>query len=319
MGLWVVTGQVDSQEPQTVRRLARDETVAVLGAGGTMGAAMARNLLRAGIAVRAWDRTREKAEGLADDGAVVLDTPAEAAEGSSMLLTMLSDGEAVLAAVAGERGALAATDASALWLQMSTIGEAATVRCAELAREHAVVFVDAPVLGTRQPAEEGKLLVMASGPEGEEIHERCNAVFDAVGQRTMWVGEAGSGTRLKLVTNAWLLAVVEGGAEAIALAEGLGLDPSLLLSAVEGGPLDLPYLRVKAKAIATGNFEPSFRLALAAKDASLIEEAAQARDLDLPLLATVNERLQKSAQEYGDEDVIAVYRTIAPAAGSRSR
>jgi 3-hydroxyisobutyrate dehydrogenase len=291
----------------------------VLGAGGTMGAAMARNVLRAGIGVRAWDRTREKAARLADDGAVVVDTPAGAAEGSSMLLTMLSDGEAVLNAVAGERGALAATDESALWLQMSTIGEAATVRCAELAREHAVVFVDAPVLGTRQPAEEGKLLVMASGPDGEETRERCNAVFDAVGQRTMWVGEAGSGTRLKLVTNAWLLAVVEGGAEAIALAEGLGLDPSLLLSAVEGGPLDLPYLRVKAKAIATGNFEPSFRLALAAKDASLIEEAAQARELDLPLLATVNERLQQSAPEYGDEDVIAVYRTIAPAAGSRSR
>jgi 3-hydroxyisobutyrate dehydrogenase len=310
---------VDSRDPETARRFARDETVAVLGAGGTMGAAMARNLLRAGIRVRAWDRTHEKAAGLADDGAVVLDTPAEAAKGSSMLLTMLSDGEAVLNAVAGERGALAATDESALWLQMSTIGEAATVRCAEMAREHAVVFVDAPVLGTRQPAEEGKLLVMASGPGGEEIRERCNAVFDAVGQRTMWVGEAGYGTRLKLVTNAWLLAVVEGGAEAIALAEGLGLDPSLLLSAVEGGPLDLPYLRVKAKAIATGNFEPSFRLALAAKDASLIEEAAQARDLDLPLLATVHERLQVSAQEHGDEDVIAVYRTIAPTAGSRSR
>jgi 3-hydroxyisobutyrate dehydrogenase len=310
---------VDSQEPQTGRRFAGDETVAVLGAGGTMGAAMARNLLHAGIRVRAWNRTREKAARLADDGAVVLDTPAEAAEGCSMLLTMLSDGEAVINAVAGERGALAATDGSALWLQMSTIGEAATVRCAELAREQAVVFVDAPVLGTRQPAEEGKLLVMASGPEGEQMRERCNAVFDAVGQRTMWVGEAGFGTRLKLVTNAWLLAVVEGGAEALALAEGLGLDPSLLLSAVEGGPLDLPYLRVKAKAVATGNFEPSFRLALAAKDASLIEEAAQARDLDLPLLATVNERLQQSAPEYGDEDVIAVYRTIAPAAGSRSR
>ncbi|MCW3067897.1 MAG: 6-phosphogluconate dehydrogenase, NAD-binding protein [Solirubrobacterales bacterium] len=292
----------------------------MLGAGGTMGSAIARNLMRAGMGVRAWDRTREKAEPLADEGAEIFDSPAEAAQSASLLLTMLSDGDAVLSAMDGERGALAATSESALWLQMSTIGEAATARCAELATQHEIVFVDAPVLGTRQPAEEGKLVVMASGPDDEDVRERCRPVFDALGHKTLWVGPAGAGTRLKLVTNAWLLAVVEGCAESVALAEGLDLDPGLLLEAVAGGPLDLPYMRIKAKAILTGNFEPSFRLALAAKDASLIEDAAQARDLQLPLLATVHERLQESAREHGDEDVIAVYRTIAPdAVRARSR
>jgi 3-hydroxyisobutyrate dehydrogenase len=291
--------------------LGGTETVAVLGAGGTMGFAIARNLLRAGLRVRAWDRTRQKAEPLAEDGAVVLDTPAEAAETSSLVLTMLSDAAAVLSAMSGEHGAISTIDRSALWVQMSTIGEAGTARCAELAGEQGIVLVDAPVLGTRQPAEEGKLVVMASGPGDEEVRERCGRVFDPIAQKTMWVGEAGAGSRLKLVTNAWLVTVVEGCAETIALAEGLGLDPSLLLEAVEGGSLDTPYLRMKAKAIMTRNFEPSFRLALAAKDAALIEEAVEARGLELPLLSTVRERLEQAAREHGDEDVIAVYRTIA--------
>jgi 3-hydroxyisobutyrate dehydrogenase len=299
-------------------RPERGETIAVLGAGGAMGSPMARNLLRADMGVRAWDRTRAKAEALADQGAVVADTPAEAAAGASMILTMLADTEAVLSAMEGEHGALESISGSVLWVQMSTIGEAGTERCAELAAAHGVVLVDAPVLGTRQPAEEGKLVVMASGPDDENVRERLTPLFNAVGQKTMWLGEAGAGTRLKLVTNAWLLTVVEGCAEAIALAEGLELDPALLLAAVEGGPLDLPYLRIKAKAILTRDFEPSFRLALAAKDATLIEEAASARDLDLPLLATVHERLQQSAREHGDEDVIAVYRTIAPAGAAKS-
>src|SRR5438477_184025 len=107
-----------------------------------------------------------------------------------------------------------------------------------LSREETVA---APVVGTRQPAEEGKLVVMASGPDDEGIRERCKPVFDSIAQKTLWLGESGMGTRLKLVTNAWLLAVVEGCAETIAFAEGLGLDPSLLLAALEGGPLDMPY------------------------------------------------------------------------------
>ncbi|MGE0028088.1 MAG: NAD(P)-binding domain-containing protein [Thermoleophilia bacterium] len=104
------------------------------------------------------------------------------------------------------------------------------------------------ILGTRQPAEEGALVVLASGPEA--ARERVRPVLDAVGQRTMWVREAGAGTRLKLVTIAWILAVVEGAAESVALAEGLGLDPALLLEAVEGGPLDLPLVRAVARRLA---------------------------------------------------------------------
>jgi 3-hydroxyisobutyrate dehydrogenase len=291
------------------------ETVAVLGAGGTMGLAMARNIARAGIDVRAWNRHREKAEPLAGDGAHIADTPADAAEGAGIVLTMLADTDAVVTTMECDEGALPVMADSdqperPVWLQMSTIGEEATEWCADLAGRYDVVFVDAPVLGTRQPAEQGQLVVLESGPP--EARPRVQPVFDAIGHRTIHVGQAGAGTRLKLVTNSWVLAVVEAGAETIALAEGLGIDPALFFEAIEGGPLDLPYLRMKGRAIAERDFTPSFRLRLAAKDADLVEDAAVHHGLNLPLLDVLARRLGEGASEHGDDDLSATYLTSAP-------
>jgi 3-hydroxyisobutyrate dehydrogenase len=287
--------------------MADESCVAVLGAGSTMGLGMARNLARAGMRVRGWNRTREKAQPLEQDGAELLDSAAEAARGADVILTMLSDADAVLDAA---EGAFENAPEDTVWLQMSTIGEAGTDRCSELARSRGVTLFDAPVLGTKQPAEEGKLVVLASGPQ--DARRRVEPIFDAVGQKTIWVGEAGAGTRLKMVANSWVLTVVEGVAETIALAEGLDLDPQLLLDALEGGTLDLPYLRMKGKAIMQRQFDPSFRLTLAAKDARLIEEAAQRHELDLPLFSTIRRRLAEGAREHGDEDFSATYLTSAP-------
>jgi 3-hydroxyisobutyrate dehydrogenase len=288
------------------------ETIAVLGAGGTLGFAMARNMARAGLPVRAWNRTRDKVEALADDGVSVVGTPAEAARGAGIVVTMLSDADAVISAFTS---ALPGVDATAhphvIWLQMSTIGEAATKRCIYLANSNGIGFVDAPVLGTREPAEQGVLVVLESGPE--EARPRVQPVFEAIGQRTIRAGQAGAGTLLKMVANSWVLAVVEAGAETIALAEGLGVDPGLFFQAIEGGALDLPYLRTKSAAIAARDFSPAFRLALAAKDASLVRESAQGHGLDLPVVETIAERLTEGAAEHGDQDFSATYLTSAPA------
>jgi len=289
------------------------ETIAVLGAGGTMGLPMARNLARAGFAVRAWNRSSGKLQPLAgEDGVTLCATPAEAARGATAILTMLSDAGAVLDVMAGEDGALGAGSEAPVWLQMSTIGIDGTQRCAELAERHGVAFVDAPVLGTRQPAEQGELVVLASGPD--DRRERPEAIFGAVGKRTMWVGEAGAGTRLKVAVNSWILSVVEGAAETLALAEGLGLDPALVLDAVAGGALDLPYLQTKGKAMIARDFEPAFRLALAAKDAALAEDAAAAHGLDLPLVAAIRRRLDAGVPEHGDKDMSATFLTSAGSA-----
>jgi 3-hydroxyisobutyrate dehydrogenase len=269
-----------------------------------MGFPMARNMAKAGIRVRAWNRSREKAEPLEQDGATVCDTPAEACEGAGIVLTMLADADAVL------ESAKDALREGVLWLQMSTVGEAGTERCLELAREKDVTFLDAPVLGTKGPAQDGKLVVLASGPESER--ERVQAIFDAVGQKTIWVDqEPGASTRLKVVVNSWVLTVTEATAEMIALAQATEVDPQLILDAIEGGTLDLPYLRIKSKAILEHNFEPMFSLKLAAKDAGLIEESAERHGIEVPLFSTVRSQMSKAAKDHGDEDMSATYFATA--------
>lgn len=277
------------------------ETVAVLGAGGTMGKAMARNIARAGFAVRAWNRTPEKAQDLAGDGAVICATPAEAADGATVVVTMLSDAEAVLAAVDG----IAAR--GTVWLQMSTIGLDGMAACGELAERDGLVLVDAPVMGTKAPAEAGELVVLAGGPPG--VRDRVQPLFDAVGRKTVWTGEAGTASRTKVVMNTWLVTVVEGAAETLALAEGLGVDPTQVLGLLAGGALDAPYLQAKGAAMIRRDFEPSFRLALAAKDARLAEDAAAAAGLDLPLIRTIRARMDEGAERHPDEDMSATFLT----------
>jgi 3-hydroxyisobutyrate dehydrogenase len=284
-------------------------TVAVLGAGGTMGLPMARNIARAGLRVQGWNRTPEKARPLADDGVQVARDARAAVEGADVVITMLADADAVLE-VMGE--AIDAMREDGVWLQTSTIGEAGIEACAALADRRGIRLVDAPVLGTKAPAEQGKLVVLGSGPEG--LREGLAPIFDAIAQRTMWVGETGAGTRLKVVVNSWIVTVVEGGAETIALAEGMGVDPALMFEAIEGGALDLPYLRMKGEAIAKRDFDPSFSLRLAAKDAGLVGESAGRRDLDLPALEAIRRRLDEGVPEHGDEDMSATFLTSAPKA-----
>jgi 3-hydroxyisobutyrate dehydrogenase len=296
---------------RTSLKMPDKQTVAVLGAGGIMGFAMARNLARDGYVMRAWNRSREKAEPLAQDGAQIFDTPAQAAEGAGVILTMVADAPTVLDAMSGANGALSAPNAGdAVWLQMSTIGIEGTDRCADLARETGLVFFDAPVLGTKAPAEQGNLVVLASGPEEER--DRVQPIFDVVGARTMWIGEAGAATRLKLAINTWVLTVLEGTAEVLALAEGLGLDPQLVLDAVKDGPLDVAYMQMKGKAMMAREFEPSFRLRLAAKDAGLVVDAVDLHGLDLPLVTAIRDRLEQGIDEHGEKDMAATYLTSAP-------
>lgn len=291
--------------------------VAVLGAGGLMGRAIAANLASAGINVRAWNRSRAKAGPLTAQGVKVFSTPAKAARGAEVVLTILAETDAVVSAMDGPAGGLAEMGQGSIWLQMSTIGEAGTAKCMALAERHCVSFVDAPVLGSRQPAEQGQLVVLASGPE--RVRTRLEPIFDAVGERTMWLGDAGAGSRLKLALNAWVLTVVEAGAEIIALAQACEVDPGQVFEALRGSSLDNPYLRKKGMKMIERQFEPAFRLALAAKDAALVQEAARTRGLHLPMLQAVCERLALSADENPDLDVSAVYLTIAKMASLAER
>ncbi len=279
--------------------------VAVLGAGGTMGRGMARNAAAAGLPVHAWNRTASKLEDLAgEDGVEAFATAREAAAGADLVVTMLTDVDATLAAMSGEDGAAAGAD-GAIWVQMGTLGVEGGERCAELARDRGLDYVDAPVLGTKKPAEEGSLVVLASGPEGSRA--RLEPFFDAIGKRTIWLGAAGQGSRLKVVVNSWICSVVEGTAEMLRLAAALGLEPHLALDALEGNPLEAPYMRMKGEAMLAGDFTPSFRLALAAKDARLAAEAGRRAGAEIPAIEAIAAQFGAVAETHPDEDLAAAF------------
>jgi 3-hydroxyisobutyrate dehydrogenase len=277
-------------------------SVAVLGTG-IMGAGMARSLLREGIDVTVWNRSSEKAKPLADDGATVADSAAEAVAGADVVITMLFDIEPVLAVMADAAGSLRD---DAVWVQASTVGIEGTRRVEAFAQEHGIDVLDAPVLGTKAPAENGKLVVLASGPSA--LREKVTPAFDAMGARTQWVSETlGDASKLKLAVNAWIGVMVNGTAQSIALARGLGLDPQQFLDAVDGQAVDSPYVQLKGKAMITGDYTPSFELDGVIKDTDLIRDALAEAGTATTLADAVADRLAAaSAQGHGAEDMAAV-------------
>ncbi|MFE9814261.1 NAD(P)-dependent oxidoreductase [Streptomyces sp. NBC_00236] len=282
--------------------------VAVLGTG-IMGAAMARSLLRAGLDVRVWNRTHAKAAPLAADGATVAATAAEAVRGADVLLAALNDSTAVAAALTAASDGLRRGQ---ILLQSSTVGPEGTADLAQRAADLGLVYLDAPVAGTRRPAEEGKLTVLVSGPSA--ARRDVEPVLDAIGQRTVWVAEEpGAASRLKLVVNTWVITMVSGVAECLNLAEGLGVDPQAFLDVVKGGPLDSGYLQGKSAAVLSGDLTPSFALSTALKDTRLILDAAESSGVRLDLTAASAARFERAeAAGHGDEDMIATYYAGRP-------
>jgi 3-hydroxyisobutyrate dehydrogenase len=280
--------------------------VAVLGTG-IMGAAMARNLLRAGHEVSVWNRDPAKTEPLVTEGARRAANPAEAVEAADVVLTMLYDAAAVEQVM---RSAAPGIRRGTAWVQSTTVGVQDVTTLAALAAELGLELVEAPVSGTRAPAEAGQLLVLAAAPEA--VRQRVAPVLDAVGARTIWTGDdasTGSAARLKLVVNSWVIAASNAAGEAVALAQSLGVAPQQFLDVLDGGPLDLPYLRMKMDLILNDRLEPaSFAVDTARKDAHLIIDAADEEGLTLDGAAASAARLDRVAEQgRAKQDMAAAY------------
>ncbi len=301
-----MTSRPEAQRAETDNPGPPARTVAVLGTG-TMGAGMARSLLRNGFAVRAWNRTPGRAQPLAADGASVTGSPAEAVAGADVVITMVYDGEAVLQVMTE---AAAACSPAAVWLQSATIGLAATAQATVLAEAAALPMLDAPALGTREPAEQGKLVMLIGGPRA--LQPRVQPVLDAMSTRTVWAGDLpGQGMALKLACNAWIASITAATAQSLTLASGLAVDPQLFLEAISGGPSDCAYAHLKGGQMLAGDFTPSFGLDGASKDVQLITEAAALAGADTTLLAALGELYRAaSAQGYGKQDIAAVIRAF---------
>jgi len=275
--------------------------VTVLGTG-TMGTPMATNLSRHGFSTTVWDRNPAGARALEGVGAHVSAEPGEAVAGADVVISMLPNGEAVQS-VFDHQGVLDAMRPGSVWAQMGTIGVAATDRMAALARERRadVSYVDAPVSGSKGPAESGDLIVLASGPV--DVRARMEPVFAALGRRTVWLGDAGSGMRVKVVLNAWLAFVMEGLAETLTLADDLGVDHAQIFDVLDGSPLAAPWAVSKAHKIDSGDYSAEFALEWALKDVDLALDSVLDR---LPALAAISEQWHRATVEgYGRLDLSA--------------
>ncbi len=282
--------------------------VAVLGTG-IMGAGMARSLLRAGHGVRVWNRTRDKAEPLAAHGALVTTTAQQAVVGADVVITMLYDADSVISVV-GDAAESFGVDT--VWLQSSTVGRDGTKRIAELAGERGLAVLDAPVLGTKKPAEDGALVILASGDAA--LRERVGPVLDAIGSRVVWAGdELGQATALKLACNAWVASITAAVGQSVALADAFGLDPQLFLEAIKGGATDTPYAHVKGGQMIDGQFPVSFALDGVLKDLDLITTAARDAGVsDAMLISLANTYQRASDAGHGNDDMAAVFTAFQP-------
>lgn len=288
------------------------ETVAVLGVG-TMGHGMAASAVRAGIPVIVWDRHPEATRDLAERGAQVAPSAAEAAQRAGIVVTMVPDADAVVS-IARDQGMLAALAHGAIWVQMSTIGLGGINDVMAMVDHERpdVVLLDAPVSGSRDPAEQGQLIIFASGPE--DARSRVTPLFDALGHRTIWVGAAGAGTRLKLVNNTWLAFAAEAVAASVALARQLGLATETVVDGLDGSPIVSAWQAAKLQRIAAGEFSAQFALSLALKDVRLALGAAGENRLAV-LACLADEWQQVVDHGLGGQDLTVVTQALQQQGG----
>lgn len=277
---------------------------------GAIGTGMATSTLRAGIATTVWNRSPAKSEPLRALGADVAATAAEAVADADVVLVCLFDEASVREVL---EGALPASPAPSVWLQTATVGPDGARRLHELAARHDRVLVDAPVLGTKKPAADGALTVLASGPE--EALATARPVLEAIGSRTLVIGDSvGPASALKLACNSWVASLTAAAAQALTLARVQGVDPALFLEAIEGSAVDTPYAHLKGRAILADDLTPSFGVDGVLKDLALMLDAGQ-DVMDTSLLASVRDRFgATSAAGHGADDMAAVVVGFEPPA-----
>jgi len=283
---------------------------------GAMGHGMATSALRAGIPTVVWNREPEATRDLAWLGADVAETAADAARRAEIVVTMVTNADAVIS-IARDQGMLAALAPGTIWVQMSTIGVEGIERVAALveAERPEVILLDAPVSGSKLPAELGQLTIFASGPE--EARSRVDPLFEALGQRTIWVGAVGAGSRLKLVNNTWLAFTSEAVASSIALARRLGLGTETVVGALDGSTLVSPWQAAKLQRIAKDDYSSQFGLSLALKDVHLALQAAD--DGRFAALASLADEWQHAVDDgLGDQDLTVMTRALEQHRGTQT-
>ncbi|PJI93309.1 NAD(P)-dependent oxidoreductase [Luteimicrobium subarcticum] len=277
--------------------------ITVLGTG-IMGSALTGTLRRAGHDVTVWNRTRERADRLLETGAGVADTPATAVAQADVVLSVVFDADSVLDVL---EEAAPALPAGAVWGQATTVGADGTHEIAVRAAELGVPLVETQLVGTKGPAEHGALTILTAGDPA--LVDKARPALDAISAKVLHAGdELGQATALKLACNAWISALTVGMAQALSIATAQGLDGHLVLDAIEGGPADSQFARIKAGAMLSGDLTPSFRLDTLRKDVGLMIEVARATGTTATMLDALSRLLGVASLDgHGRHDIAAVY------------
>jgi 3-hydroxyisobutyrate dehydrogenase-like beta-hydroxyacid dehydrogenase len=285
---------------------------------GNMGSAMARNLIKAGHRVTAYNRSRDKAEALAKDGAIVVDSPADAAR-TGIALVMLADDHALGAVTEGSDGVLAGLPPDGILVNMSTVSLAATRRLAEVFKATDKHFVAAPVFGRPDAAEAAKLFIPVAGPAGAVA--RIEPLLVAIGQKTVNFGEDPvQAAMVKISGNFMLQTAIEGLAEALALVQKHGVDPAQYIDFMTNSLFTAPLYKIYGGAMVERRYEPAgFALPLALKDTKLALAAANEANIPLPLADLIRDRFLIGLSRGWDHlDMAALGKVAAENAGLKS-
>ena len=273
---------------------------------GIMGSRMAANLLKDGHELFVHNRTKDKARHLLDKGAKWADTPAKVTENCDVVITMLSQPEVVEEMALGQDGFLKTLSPTSSWIDCSTVNPNFSKKMAELSSAYGISFIDAPVAGTKQPAENGELVFLAGGSNGHI--EKFAPLFECMGKKTILLGENGNGSAMKMLVNQLLAQSMVAFSEAMVLGEAMGIKQETLFDVLLNFPVTPPYLSALRAKLESGDHEANFPLKWMQKDAQLIAQSAFEHGVSMPSLNTVKEVFAMAKQKgYGDLDFSAIY------------
>ena len=277
---------------------------------GIMGYLMALNLIKAGYSVTVWNRSPEKCDDLAAGGAAVAQTPAEVAATCDITIAMLADPQACLDVALGENGIAAGMSSGKGYVDVSTVDAATAARVAEAIRAKGAMFLEAPVSGSKGPAQQGQLVFLTAGDK--ELFDAALPLLDVMGKASFFLGEVGAGARMKLVVNMVMGSMMSALAEGITLAESSDLDTKQLIEVLGLGAMACPMFALKGPAMVDGKYPTAFPLKHQQKDLRLALELAQEVGKHVPVAAAANGEFEAAmGQGLGDADFSAVLEAVA--------
>ncbi|KAL9227513.1 hypothetical protein vseg_003194 [Gypsophila vaccaria] len=281
---------------------------------GIMGKAMAMNLLSNGFRVTVWNRTISKCDELVEHGASVGETPAAVVSKCKYTIAMLSDPSAVLSVAFGKDGVVEACGNGKSYIDMSTVDADTSTKICEAVTSKGGRFLEAPVSGSKKPAEDGQLIILAAGEKG--LYDEAIPIFDVLGKKSFYLGQVGNGAKMKLVVNMIMGSVMNAFSEGLELADKSGLDPSTLLDVLDLGAMANPMFKMKGPSMLQSKYPPAFPLKHQQKDMRLAIALGDENAVSMPVSAAANEVFKKArSMGLGDQDFSAVHEAVK---GSKS-